>query len=104
MKIKTLEYAGNFENGAFQGEGTLYNESGTMIYEGEFQNGAYHGTGVSYYESGVKKYEGEFYMGQPQGKGISYDASGRKLSRASLPEAGFSMKLSWARPWTRCWK
>lgn len=60
-----LVYEGNFREGAYDGEGKLY-EGGILAYEGEFLLGAYNGTGKLYdQETGGITYEGVFYNNIP---------------------------------------
>lgn len=87
------EYNGEFNNGNFSGQGTMYNQDGTwieglfrdddvngyaveygwsdttyedyVIYEGDWQDGEYHGYGVKYFDDGTVDYEGDWKGGKP---------------------------------------
>ena len=87
-KLKSEEgyYIGNFENGKFEGKGTLSNISSEaadeiyisplrpnfhddqFTYEGNFINGFPEGNGKIDFDNG-DKYEGEFYEGKIEGEG-----------------------------------
>lgn len=67
-----------------------------MIYEGNFQSGAYHGQGTSYYDSGIKKYEGEILYGPgSREKVFGMLLPEENSSKDSLPGIIFSMNLFW---------
>ena len=69
-------YIGEYKDGEYSGEGTLYYETGAVKYEGEFKNGSYHGNGTLYHENGEVAYEGEFKNGKYHGKGTLYYDNG----------------------------
>lgn len=91
-----LLYKGEFANGNFNGEGTLYrvekgsfkgsNSKDTIKYQGQFKNGLYHGTGTLYFDFSIpegeasnfrgQQYEGKFHLGQYHGYGTEYNMSG----------------------------
>ncbi|MBN3294478.1 MORN4 protein, partial [Polypterus senegalus] len=58
-------YAGQFENGLFNGRGVLTFSDGSR-YEGEFSQGKFQGVGVFTRFDGMK-YEGEFKSGRVEG-------------------------------------
>lgn len=53
-------------------------------YSGQFSEGLYSGEGTLYYESGVKKYVGNFTEGMPNGSGTLYDRDGEILYTGSF--------------------
>jgi hypothetical protein len=95
-----LFYEGDFVDGNFNGEGTLYyvkktdtddssQETGLtnrVKYQGQFKNGLYHGKGTLYYNFSLpvdkksdyagQKYEGKFRYGKYYGYGIEYTMKG----------------------------
>lgn len=86
LKSEEGYYTGNFENGKFEGKGTLSNISSEaadeiyisplrpnfhddqFTYKGNFINGFPEGNGKIDFDNG-DKYEGEFYRGKIDGKG-----------------------------------
>lgn len=71
-----IVYKGQFKEGEYNGEGTLYYGSGQIMYEGDFDNGKCEGDGVEYYGNGQIKYKGEFKNGAYDGKGTLYLENG----------------------------
>lgn len=70
--VDGLIYAGDFQNGAYEGDGVEYNSSlKTIQYEGTFVNNQYSGEGIYYFEDG-KRYVGSFAMGLMEGEGKLY--------------------------------
>ncbi|XP_055745872.1 MORN repeat-containing protein 4 [Salvelinus fontinalis] len=61
-------YAGQFENGLFQGSGVLLFPDGSR-YEGQFTQGKFQGAGVFSRFDGMK-FEGEFKSGRVEGYGL----------------------------------
>lgn len=70
-------YVGDFRAGQFGGEGTLY-EGERPVYIGQFARGLPNGQG-SQYEDGVKRYTGGFLDGERDGEGAEYDPEGRVI-------------------------
>ncbi|MBN2898290.1 MAG: hypothetical protein JXO44_05920 [Clostridia bacterium] len=67
-----LVYAGNFQNGLYDGDGVEYDAtSRTIRYEGAFKNNLYDGEGIYYFEDG-NHYVGTFSMGLMEGDGKLY--------------------------------
>lgn len=63
-KYGKLFYSGTIENGYYNKKGTLYYEGTTQKkYEGEWRTGKYHGEGTLYNEDGSISYKGEWDMG-----------------------------------------
>ncbi len=56
-----LYYDGYFDNGAFNGKGTLFYQNGQKFYEGIFMDNQIKGKGIKYYQNGSKKIEGIFH-------------------------------------------
>ena len=67
-----MRYSGSFENGIYNGEGSLY-VLGSLFYKGEFQNGKRTGQGKEYDFEGHLIYEGGFLNGLYDGTGTLYD-------------------------------
>jgi len=62
---KRLKYVGNYVDGKFSGNGTLYYEySGYINYIGEFKEGLMHGEGKKFDKIGNLIYQGQFSNGQ----------------------------------------
>ena len=53
-----LKYSGNFVNGVWGGEGSLFDSDQNKIYEGKILDDKRDAEGVSYYASGKKRHEG----------------------------------------------
>ncbi|MBO9638497.1 MAG: M48 family metalloprotease [Siphonobacter aquaeclarae] len=70
------KYEGEFANGKFDGNGTLWLSNGN-IYTGDFKTGTVHGKGVLLYANG-DRYMGEFRNGQRHGQGKYVYAGGRQ--------------------------
>jgi hypothetical protein len=71
-------YEGEFQNGAFNGLGSMTTADGSIVYIGTFKDGFQHGEGtevikVSGYES---KTTGTWIRGQQQGKGTTANSDG----------------------------
>jgi len=62
-----LRYAGSFDNGLYNGKGTMLFTNGAFI-TGEWKNGKLNGTGANLAKSGTI-YIGSFYDGKKDGKG-----------------------------------
>tara|TARA_B100000886_G_scaffold197323_1_gene136033 strand:+ start:2064 stop:3869 length:1806 start_codon:yes stop_codon:yes gene_type:complete len=70
-----LQYEGNFLNGKFHGDGTLYNTVNKK-YEGGFHNGKKHGDGTSYYDNSNIEYIGKWESNEKHGTGELYSDTG----------------------------
>jgi hypothetical protein len=71
-----LRYEGNFENGVYNGQGTLHGDTSAGMtandrYEGEFLDGKMHGKGKYYFQAG-SYYSGDLKDGHFNGKGDIY--------------------------------
>lgn len=71
-----LAYSGNVDNGAANGQGTLYAPNGSTVYEGQFSESMYNGSGTLYYENGSPQYVGSFTDNRYNGTGSSYRPNG----------------------------
>ncbi|WP_162985730.1 hypothetical protein [Virgibacillus halodenitrificans] len=91
-----LFYEGDFANGDFNGEGTLYQvesdhpessaNTNKVKYQGHFKDGLYHGKGTLYFnytlpeedntEFRGQEYEGKFQFGKYHGYGTEYNMNG----------------------------
>ncbi len=61
------KYEGNFKNGFESGQGMLYNDGGNLVYNGSWENGLFNGDGTLTKPSEI--YKGSFLNGKKQGKG-----------------------------------
>ena len=59
----TLIYDGELKNGSAHGEGTRYNEDGSISYKGHWKNGEYDGEGTLYNSEGEEIYSGKWDNG-----------------------------------------
>jgi hypothetical protein len=72
-----LVYDGTFADGACDGEGVQFDDSGQKVYEGAFKADRYDGEGTLYGEGGQVIYEGGFAANLFSGDGKAYAADGR---------------------------
>lgn len=77
-----LRYEGQFVNGVYEGDGSLY-EAGALVYSGAFSGGLANGMG-SAYADGFKCYDGAFVEGLYQGEGTEYYPDGTVKYRGSF--------------------
>jgi len=61
------KYDGNFKNGFEFGQGLLYDSNGKLFYDGSWENGLFNGEGTLTKPS--EKYKGSFLNGKKEGKG-----------------------------------
>ncbi|MBS0620635.1 MAG: hypothetical protein JSS61_04150, partial [Verrucomicrobia bacterium] len=61
-------YAGYWNNGVYEGQGTLKDGKGNVIYEGEWKDGVYEGQGTLKNVKGYVIYQGEWRQGGRHGK------------------------------------
>lgn len=64
-------YKGDFKLGKMKGNGSFYNESGTIIYEGQVEDGKRQGDGVLF-ENGKVAYHGPWVKDLRHGSGWNY--------------------------------
>lgn len=74
IETPTYTYVGWAVDSVFQGEGTMYKQSGD-VYKGQFKNGKYHGYGVCKWSVG-SMYEGYWNNNLRDGQGKTTYASG----------------------------
>jgi len=74
---KSTRYKGEMREGKFNGQGTLFYNSGNR-YEGEWKNQQMHGQGLFYWADG-HRYEGEWKNNQQHGQGTFYAANGNRF-------------------------
>ncbi len=60
---RPLVYSGDLKDGAANGEGTQYNEDGSVSYEGHWKRGEYDGEGTLYNSEGEEIYSGKWDNG-----------------------------------------
>lgn len=75
----TAHFEGLFYNGSAQGYCTRY-VNGVLQYAGNYINNNWSGQGTYYYSTGEKRYEGEFSEGKYHGDGTEYAKDGRVLN------------------------
>ena len=68
-------YQGEWRDGLYQGDGTLWRKDGCRL-EGTFVNGYLEGTGTIFRSNGSVSYRGQFVGGNRDGKGIEYEENG----------------------------
>lgn len=78
-----LQYRGttaknDFGHELYDGQGTLYDDSGSKLYEGEFKQGAKHGIGTMYLKGKIR-YRGNFSGNKKQGEGELFQDDGTLL-------------------------
>jgi antitoxin component YwqK of YwqJK toxin-antitoxin module len=71
-----LTYTGQFIDNRYSGEGRLFHPNGQVAFEGSFQDNDYHGQGRLYDVSGNLIYEGGFLRGRFHGDGARYHPEG----------------------------
>jgi hypothetical protein len=75
-----LRYSGAFDNDAFDGDGTEYDDkTGRVKYKGAFKGGLYSGKGSLYDNKGTLLYAGDFVNGKYDGNGRVYSGTGRLI-------------------------
>ena len=74
-----IKYEGEFQNGQYGGSGVTYFYNGNLFYEGSFINGEYSGDGTLYYINGLVKYKGQQLLGKYHGEGVYYENDGMKV-------------------------
>ena len=60
------------------GEFESHDENGNIVYSGNFENGIYNGSG-SLYINGILFYTGDFVMGNRTGQGKEFDSNGHLI-------------------------
>ncbi|BBH23230.1 hypothetical protein Back11_45750 [Paenibacillus baekrokdamisoli] len=74
--LNKLWYDGQFINDTLDGQGKLYDNSGSLLrYEGQFKNSKMDGQGIRYTNEGTRLYEGQWSVGHYDGFGILYNGS-----------------------------
>ena len=68
-------YQGEWKEGLYHGEGTLWRKDGCRL-EGTFVNGYLEGTGTVFRANGSVSYHGRFVEGKRDGEGIEYEEDG----------------------------
>ena len=58
-------YDGDWVDGKFEGQGSLYYDNLILWYEGEWKKGKREGFGKSYFEDGTLAFEGQWKDGKP---------------------------------------
>lgn len=83
--VKPIEgFVGKFKEDEYQ-EGKEYDYFGILVYDGEFKNGEYSGNGTLYYDgSSSIKYKGKFRNGNYNGKGVLYNKDGSVRKKAEF--------------------
>lgn len=70
-----IVYRGQWRDGAWHGEGTVYDDGGRAVYSGAFERWCFHGVGRLWDERGALVYEGMWESDARCGEGTSYYAS-----------------------------
>lgn len=74
LSEEKLYFRGNFKNGVYHGQGTLYWPGSTaMKYSGRFKDGLMHGRGCLFNEKGQKIYVGTLRSDERDGHGETYE-------------------------------
>lgn len=68
-------YVGNFTQSKFNGQGKTFFKNGQVQYEGTFLDNIFEGEGILYRNNGSREYEGSFSVGMKEGEGTLYDAA-----------------------------
>ena len=71
------------------GQGTSYHADGTVCYRGEWKNGRYHGEGTLYLENGGTL-SGSFQNGKAHGKATLTDCNGRVIYIGSFVDDNYN--------------
>ena len=81
-------YYGYLKNNLYNKYGTL-SKKGKKIYEGNWKDGKYYGNGTLYYDNGKVQYKGEWLYGKKNGYGILNFEDGRKKYEGNWKDEKF---------------